>query len=54
MLQDLAGPKIRTGRLEGGGPLTLADGAELRIATGDFAGEAGRVSTTFEGLARSV
>ena len=48
------GPKIRTGRLEGGRSLQLTAGATLRIATGDFVGGAGRISTTFEGLARSV
>jgi pyruvate kinase len=54
ILQDLGGPKIRTGRLEGGRSLQLTYGATLRIATGDFVGGTGRISTTFEGLARSV
>jgi pyruvate kinase len=54
ILQDLGGPKIRTGRLEGGRPLTLTTGETLTIATGDFAGGPGRLSTTYEGLARSV
>ena len=54
ILQDLAGPKIRTGKLAGGKPLKLAAGDTLLIATGDFVGGSGRVSTTFEGLARSV
>lgn len=54
ILQDLAGPKIRTGRLEGQRPLALREGDALRIATGDFAGGPGRVATTFEGLARGV
>src|SRR5258706_7598184 len=54
ILQDLAGPKIRTGRLEGGRPLQLRPGDKLTIATGDFVGGPGRVSTTFEGLARGV
>jgi pyruvate kinase len=53
ILQDLAGPKIRTGRLKDG-PLELQPGDELRIATGDFVGASGLVSTTFEGLARGV
>jgi pyruvate kinase len=30
ILQDLSGPKIRTGRLRGGAALTLKDGDELR------------------------
>ena len=50
ILQDLAGPKIRTGPLEGHAPLPLRAGGELRIAAGDFAGRAGRVSS---GPARS-
>ena len=54
VLQDLSGPKIRTGRLEGGVPLTLKPGDKLAIATGEFVGRAGRVSTTFEGLAKGV
>lgn len=54
VLQDLGGPKIRTGLLEGGRPLRLDVGTELRIVTGSAVGGPGRVSTTFEGLARSV
>jgi pyruvate kinase len=54
ILQDLAGPKIRTGRLQGGQPLPLKTGDSLRIATGDFVGGPGRVSTTFAGLAQNV
>jgi pyruvate kinase len=54
VLQDLGGPKIRTGRLEGGQPLTLNVGDHLTIATGDFVGGPGRISTTFAGLAQNV
>ncbi len=54
ILQDLGGPKIRTGSLEGGRPLRLEVGDELRIVTGDRPGRAGVISTTFEGLARGV
>lgn len=54
ILQDLGGPKIRTGRLEGGGPLHVEPGDALSIETGDFVGGPGRVSTTFAGLAESV
>ena len=54
ILQDLGGPKIRTGALAGGRPLSLAPGDTLRIATGDFAGGPGRVATTFAGLAHGV
>ena len=54
ILQDLSGPKIRTGKLVDHKPFRLKEGDSLRIATGDFVGEPGRVSTTFEGLARNV
>ncbi|MGE3508256.1 MAG: pyruvate kinase [Vicinamibacterales bacterium] len=54
ILQDLGGPKIRTGRLMRGQPLELTPGDRLVIATGDFVGGPGRVSTAFEGLARGV
>jgi pyruvate kinase len=54
VLQDLSGPKIRTGRLDGGRPIALVDGATLRIVTGGALGGPGIVSTEFEGLARAV
>lgn len=54
ILQDLGGPKIRTGLLEDGRPIMLTRGETLRIATGEFVGGPGRVATTFAGLARGV
>ena len=54
IMQDLSGPKIRTGRLAGGKPLDLHRGDELRIAAGDFEGGPGRVSTTYAELIRAV
>jgi pyruvate kinase len=54
VLQDLSGPKIRTGPLEGGRPFHVSAGDRLIIATGDFTGRPGRISTTFAGLAQSV
>jgi pyruvate kinase len=54
ILQDLGGPKIRTGRLEGGKAITLAPGDAVTIATGDALGGPGRLYTTFDGLAKSV
>src|SRR6266404_4225691 len=36
ILQDLGGPKIRTGRLEGGKAIKVSPGDTVRIATGDF------------------
>jgi pyruvate kinase len=54
VMQDLSGPKIRTGVLAGGTPLSLAAGDELKIATGDFEGAPGCVSTTYAPLAQAV
>ena len=54
ILQDLSGPKIRTGTLVDHRPIRVQRGDLLRIATGDFAGGPGRLSTTFAPLAASV
>jgi pyruvate kinase len=54
VLQDLAGPKIRSGRLIGGQPVHLEAGSAVTIATGDFPGDARRLSTSDAELARSV
>lgn len=54
VLQDLSGPKIRTGALVGGKPIDLEPGDELLIGVGDFEGRKGRVSTPYEELPRSV
>jgi len=54
ILQDLSGPKIRIGNLEGGGPVELRDGARITITTDDVAGSAARISTTYKPLPRDV
>ena len=54
ILQDLSGPKIRTGLLRGGTPLRLERGAPLRIVVGDQVGETGVVSTTYADLPRAL
>jgi pyruvate kinase len=54
ILQDLSGPKIRTGRLKDRQPIPLAPGDILEITTGDIEGGPGRVSTTYAELAKSV
>jgi pyruvate kinase len=48
LMQDLSGPKIRTGTLRQGAPLSLARGDTLRVAIGDGVGEPGRVWTTYD------
>ena len=54
VLQDLAGPKIRTGRLADGAPIHLRDGDELQIVVGDLVGGPGRVSTGYADLPKAV
>ncbi|MGA7358285.1 MAG: pyruvate kinase [Candidatus Sulfotelmatobacter sp.] len=54
ILQDLQGPKIRTGRLERHEPVLLKSGSTVLITPRDIAGTAGRISTTFPDLAREV
>ncbi len=52
VLQDLGGPKIRTGRVAA--PIALVPGATLRIDQGDDVGEPGRVTCAFAPLFASV
>ncbi|MFN8471092.1 MAG: pyruvate kinase [Anaerolineae bacterium] len=54
LLQDLQGPKIRTGSLEGGGPVALAQGQKFAISTTPRLGTAEEVSTTYAALPRDV
>src|SRR5262249_12752462 len=54
ILQDLQGPKIRTGRLKYRTPLAPKGGARLTITPRDVAGTAGLISTTFKSLAQEV
>ncbi len=54
VLIDLSGPKIRTGVLKGGQPVTLEEGAQFILTTRSVAGDAREVSTNYAGLARDV
>jgi len=54
ILQDLQGPKIRTGRLKDGKSIELKAGSLLTITPRDVAGTAALISTDFSGLAREV
>jgi pyruvate kinase len=54
ILQDLQGPKIRTGRLENHASVTLKSGSSVVITPRDIAGTAACVSTTFPDLAKEV
>src|SRR5438045_6942780 len=54
ILQDLQGPKIRIGSLQGKQPVRLMDGASLTITIDDVVGTAERVSTTYKQLPQDV
>src|SRR5438552_2372446 len=54
ILQDLQGPKIRTGSLKGHEPVTLKTGSRVTITPRDISGTSTLIPTTFEGLAREV
>ena len=54
ILQDLQGPKIRTGRLERHHPVQLKSGSTVIITPRDIPGTATLISTTFPDLAREV
>jgi len=54
ILQDLQGPKIRTGQLEGHEPVLLKTGSGVTITPQNVLGTATRISTTFPDLAREV
>jgi pyruvate kinase len=54
ILQDLSGPKIRTGLLDGGKAIPLKKGERLIISIGEGIGGAGRVFTDYGELALRV
>ncbi len=54
ILQDLQGPKIRTGQLKKGAPVELKKGSLLTITPRQIVGSAALISTDFAGLAREV
>jgi pyruvate kinase len=54
ILQDLQGPKIRTGDLKDGKRVVLKSGSVLTITPRKVAGTAALISTDFAGLAREV
>ena len=54
ILQDLQGPKIRTGRLKNGQAIELETGSVLTITPRKVPGTAALISTDFAGLAREV
>ncbi|XOV88498.1 MAG: pyruvate kinase [Pseudomonadota bacterium] len=53
VMADLCGPKIRTGKFEGGS-VTLQDGALVTVTTRDVMGTAGLIPSQYEALADDV
>ena len=54
ILQDLCGPKIRTGALQGGAAVNLAAEAEITITTLPVSGNASLIATTYSRLPADV
>ncbi len=54
IMLDLRGPKIRTGRLKQGRPVSLKRNARLRITIRDIEGDEEEISTTYKGLVNDV
>jgi pyruvate kinase len=54
ILQDLEGPKIRTGRLKGHSPIQLAAGSRVTLTPRQLPGTDEIISTNFPGLASEV
>ena len=54
VMQDLQGPRLRTGPLKDPGGVELERGDTLRIVPGDFPGDAETISTTYGELPRDV
>ena len=54
ILQDLQGPKIRTGQLERHEPVLLKTGSVVTITPQNVLGNSTRISTTFPDLAREL
>ena len=54
VMQDLSGPKIRTGPLAGGDPVRLSDGGTVLLKAGDFPSSPGVFYTPYGELVRSA
>ena len=54
ILQDLSGPKIRTGRLKNNSAIELVEGRTIRILAGDGEGDDERIFTSYAELVRRV
>ena len=53
LLQDLQGPKIRTNQIKDGA-VEIKSGDKIQITSGDFEGDASKISTTYKTIAQDV
>ena len=54
IVMDLQGPRLRIGNLEGGKPISLVQGAKIRITTRPIIGTTSEIPTDFKKLPQSV
>ncbi|MEI6125758.1 MAG: pyruvate kinase, partial [Pseudomonadota bacterium] len=54
ILQDLQGPRIRTGMLKGHGPVELVQHSEVTLRAGDFEGDEKTIAVGYERFAADV
>ncbi len=54
LMQDLQGPRLRTGRLKAGKPVELTSGKPVCITPGDFQGTATHIATDYRSLHADV
>jgi pyruvate kinase len=54
IMQDLQGPKMRTGRLKGRTAVLLKEGSQVTITPRNIPGTPTLIATTFQGLAKEV
>ena len=54
LLQDIQGPRLRTGRLAGGKPVILKTGQRLTVTSEDVEGSATTISISYPALAEDV
>ena len=54
IMQDLQGPRIRTGPLRGHRPVALEEGAQVTVRAGEFEGDAEEFAVSYEHLHEDV
>jgi pyruvate kinase len=54
LLQDIQGPRLRTGRVSGGGVISLEEGQQLIVTTEEMEGTQDRISIPYSQLSRDL